>query len=411
MADPAGPIVIVGAGHAGDAVAALLRQYGFAGPITLLGDETFAPYHRPPLSKAWLKGEADAAALALRGPDFYARQDIALRLNMRVTELDRGGKRVRLADGTSLSYAFLILATGAHARALDIPGAGLAHVHSLRTRTDADALRAALAASRHLAIVGGGYIGLEIAASARALGVAVTVIEREARLLARVASLPLATAFQRLHEAQGVKFHLNAGIAAIETAAVILADGTAHPADNIVIGVGAVPATQLAADSGLDCANGVVVDMAARTSDPDIFAIGDCAARPVPRYDRRLRLESVPNTLEQAKQAAAAITGRAPPAPETPWFWSDQYSTRLQIAGLLLDVTGTVVRGNPGDAKFALFHRAADGTLQAVEAVNAAEEFMAGRLMIARRAKPSPTALADLATPMRAILAWTMDVA
>ena len=405
MPDPADPVVIVGAGHAGDAAAALLRQYGFPGTITLLGEEAFAPYHRPPLSKAWLKGEADAAALALRGPNFYERQDIALRLDTRVTGLDRGGKRVLLADGTSLPYAALILATGAHARALDIPGASMAHVHSVRTRADADALRAALAASRHLAIVGGGYIGLEIAASARALGVAVTVIEREARLLARVASPPLAAAFQRLHEAQGVKFHLNAGIAAIEPAAVILADGTALAADNVVIGVGAVPTTQLAASAGLDCANGVVVDMAARTSDPDIFAIGDCAARPLPRYDRRLRLESVPNTLEQAKQAAAAITARTPPPPETPWFWSDQYSVRLQIAGLLLDVTQTIARGDPGDAKFALFHLTADGTLQAVEAVNAAEEFMAGRLMIARRAKPSPAALADLATPMRAILA------
>lgn len=405
MAEPNDAVLIVGAGHAGDAVAAHLRQYGYQGHITLLGEEAFAPYHRPPLSKAWLKGEQDVAALALRGADFHQRQDIALRLSTRVAAIDRRNRQVVLESGETLPYAHLILATGARARPLALPGAALPHVHTLRTRDNADRLRAALLAGRSLAIIGGGYIGLEIAASARALGLAVTVIEREARLLARVASEPLAAFFQRLHEAHGVRILLGAEIAAIGTGHVRLSDATAIPADVVVIGVGAVPNTALAEAAGLDCANGIAVDPASRTTDPAIYAIGDCAAREVPRYGRRLRLESVPGAQEQAKQAAAAIAGRGAPAPETPWFWSDQYAARLQIAGLLLDVTQTIVRGESHGEKFAAFHLAANGIVQAVEAVNAAEEFMAGRILIQQRKIPLGAALADLAIPMKTIIA------
>lgn len=381
-------VLIVGAGHAGDAAAAYLRQYGYKGRIVLFGDEAFAPYHRPPLSKAWLKGETDATALALRGPDFYQRQNIDLRPGTTAIGIDRTNRSVTLAGGDSLPYRHLVLATGARPRALAIPGADLPHVHMLRTRADADRLRPALRPGARLAIIGGGYIGLEIAASARALNVSVTVIEREARLLARVASEPLADYFLRLHTAHGVAIHLNAQIAAVAPTAIHLANGDEIPADCVVIGVGAVPNTELAAAAGLDCGNGnmggIVVDAAARASDPAIFAIGDCASRPVPQYGRQLRLESVPSALEMAKQAAAAITGRPPPKPEIPWFWSDQYSVRLQIAGLLHGATRTNQDGGANDEKFTLSHRTEEGRLQAVEAINDPAGFMNARRQLSQ---------------------------
>lgn len=406
MAEPsaAGDVLIIGAGHAGDAAAAHLRQYGYGGTITVLGAEPHPPYHRPPLSKAWLKGEPNSTALALRAADFYQRQNIAVRLSTSAQTIDRVRRRLTVAGGETLPYAHLILATGARARTVDVPGADLPNVRTLRTRADANTLRPALAPGRHLVLIGGGYIGLEIAASARALGTDVTVIEREPRLLARVASAPLADYFRRLHQGHGVRFHLGMGIAAIHADHVVLSDGRSVPADCVVVGVGAQPNTELARAAGLDCDNGIIVDGASRTSDPAIFAIGDCASRPVPRYGRHLRLESVPNAQEQAKQAAAAITGRAVPTAETPWFWSDQYSARLQIAGLLLDVQETIVRGDLTGNKFALFHLDADGVVQAVEAINAAEEFMAGRIMIARRRIPSCMALEDPAVPIKTII-------
>jgi len=396
-------VVIVGAGHAGDAAAAHLRQYGFAGKVVLLGDEGFVPYHRPPLSKAWLKGEADEAALALRAADFYARQHVDLRLGVVVQAIEREARHVRLADGKNVNYTHLILALGARPRTLPLPGHDLPHVHALRTRADADALRGVLRPGARLVVIGGGYIGLEIAASARALGVEATVLEREARLLARVASVELASFLHALHAARGVRVVLEAGVDAIEAGAVRLADGTSPDADVVLVGVGAVPNTELAEAAGLACENGIVVDEVGRTSDPHVFAIGDCTSRPVALYGRRMRLESVPSALEQARQAACAITGRAAPAAEVPWFWSDQYEARLQIAGLLLDVARSVVREENG--KFSAFHLGADGTVRAVEAVNAPESFMAGRVMIGRRTIPDAAALADPAVPMPAIVA------
>ncbi len=383
-------VVIVGAGHAGGSVAALLRQYGWKGPITLVGAEPVQPYQRPPLSKAWLKRETDASSLALRAATFYPANAITLRLATHVTAIDRENRSVTLSSGEQLPYDHLILATGARPRMLRIPGHDLGGVLALRSVADADALQAALTQGRRLVVIGGGYIGLEVAASARALGVAVTVVEREARVLARVASQPLSEFFARAHAAHDVRILCNAGIAAIEgdagrVAGVRLADGTSLPCDIVLVGVGAAPDDSLARAAGLECDDGVVVDLAARTSDPRIHAIGDCTRRPLPLYGRTHRLESVPNALEQAKQAAADLCGRTPPAPEVPWFWSDQYDIRLQIAGLPFDVADLVLRGDPADGKFAVFHLGADGTVQAVEAVNSPADFMAGRQMIARR--------------------------
>ncbi len=403
------PIVIVGAGHAGGSAAIFLRQYGWQGPITLIGEEPLAPYQRPPLSKAWLKGEADAASLALKPASFYPEHGIALRLATRVASIDRAAKQIRLVDGEVLGYDHAILALGSRARRLDLPGLDLANVLELRTAADADLLKAALGPGRHLAVVGGGYIGLEAAASARALGATATIIEREARVLARVACVPLSDFFQAYHRAQGVAIELDAKVEAIEGEAgavrgVRLGDGRLIPCDAALIGVGGVANDDLARAAGLDCDNGIIVDGSARTSDPAIYAIGDCTRRPMPLYDRRWRLESVPNALEQAKQAASSLTGKPAPAPEVPWFWSDQYDIKLQIAGVAFDASRLVLRGDPAAASFAAFHLAADGRLLVVEAVNAPAEFMAGRMMIGRRMMVDPDRLADPAVPMKTLL-------
>ena len=392
MIEPTPRIVIAGAGHAGGSVAAMLRQLGWKDGISLIGDEPLPPYQRPPLSKAWLKGEADAESLALRPRAFYDDADISLRLGTTVARIDRGARTVTLSDGDTLHYTCLILATGSRARRIPLPGIDLANVLELRTAADADKLKAVLGPDKRLAVVGGGYIGLEAAASARALGARATIVEREPRVLARVACEILSNFFQDYHRGQGVTIELNAGVQALEGAngavtGVRLADGRVIPCDAALIGVGAVPNEEVAKDAGLACDGGIVVDLDARTSDPAIFAIGDCTKRQLPMYERTMRLESVPNALEQAKQAASAICGRPRPAAEVPWFWSDQYDLRLQIAGIPFDATEIVVRGDVAGGKFALFHLTADGTVQAVEAVNASVEFMGGRRIVQRRKK------------------------
>ncbi|MFT4254538.1 MAG: FAD-dependent oxidoreductase [Caulobacter sp.] len=409
MSDPKAKVVIVGAGHAGGSAAALLRQYGHEGPIVLIGEEPLLPYQRPPLSKAWLKGEADADSLALKPQEWYAEANVALRLQGVATSLNRGARTVTLASGEVISYDFLILATGARARELPIPGADLSGVLALRTAADAEALKAALGPGKRLAVVGGGYVGLEAAASARALGAEATVIERESRVLARVACETLSTFFQDYHGARGVKFELDANVEAFEgeggrVTGVRLKGGEVVACDAALVGVGAHPNVELAQDAGLDCAGGIVVDLEARTSDPRVFAIGDVAHRPLPLYERQFRLESVPNALEQAKQAAAAIVGRAGPSPEVPWFWSDQYDLKLQIAGLPFDADSTIVRGDVAAARFAVFHLKGD-LVQAVEAVNAPPEFMAGKQLIAKRTPVSKTRLADAAISMKEVAA------
>jgi 3-phenylpropionate/trans-cinnamate dioxygenase ferredoxin reductase subunit len=410
MSDISERVVIVGAGHAGDSAAALLRQFGWKGSITLLGAEPVPPYQRPPLSKAWLKEGSDLASVLLRPATFYAANDIVLRLSSPATEIDRANRMLMLETGERVPYDHLILALGAHARALRVPGSQLDGVFELRTVADADRLKAALRPGLQLAVIGAGYIGLEAAASARALDAAVTVIERESRVLARVAS-PLLSAFmQHRHEAGGVRIMLDAAVEALEgvsgrVTGVRLSDGRHIHCDAVLVGIGAAPNDALAREAGLACADGIVVDAAARTSDRSIRAIGDCTHRPLPLYHRTGRLESVPNALEQAKQAAAQLCGRQPPTPEVPWFWSDQYDVRLQIAGLLFDVADSVVRGDPATGAFGIFHLAADGTLQAVEAVNAPTAFMAGRTMIAGRKRTVAARLCDMSCSLRELAA------
>ncbi len=401
--------MILGAGHAGGTAAALLRQYGHAGPITLVGEEPIPPYQRPPLSKAWLKGEADAESLALKPLEFYAEAGIDFRPGVSGVQLKRSDKTLVLSDGSTLPYDILILATGARAIALPIAGADLAGVMSLRTAADAEALKAAVGPGKTLAVVGGGYIGLEVAASGRALGAEVVVLEREDRLLARVACPELSDFFRGYHEKHGVRFELGCSVVGFEgegrVSGVKLASGEVVACDAVVVGVGAAPNDEIAADAGLETARGVVVDLDARTSDPAIFAIGDVAHRPMPIYgDRMFRMESVPNALEQAKQAASAITGRPRPNGECPWQWSDQYDLKLQIAGYPFETDKIVVRGDPADAKFAVFHLKGD-RLQAVEAINAPPEFMMGKQLILSRKAVDATRLADTSVSMKEVAA------
>jgi 3-phenylpropionate/trans-cinnamate dioxygenase ferredoxin reductase component len=410
MPEVSAHVVILGAGHAGGSVAALLRQYGWKGPVTLIGSEPVPAYQRPPLSKGWLKGESELPALLLRPASFYAANAIDLRLSSPATEIDRKSRTVALATGDRVAYDHLIIAAGARARMLPVPGGDLAGILELRTVADADRLKSVLRPGLRLAIVGAGYIGLEAAASARTMGAEICVIERELRVLARVASPLLSDFFQRRHEADDVRILLDAAVEAFEGAGgqvtgVRLTDGRHIPCDAALVAIGAVPNDALARAAALDCADGIIVEGEARTSDTAIRAIGDCTHRPLPRYQRAGRLESVPNALEQAKQAAASLCGRPPPAPEIPWFWSDQYDVRLQIAGLLFDVADSVVRGDPATGSFAIFHLAADGTVQSVEAVNAPRDFMAGRAMVDKRTQVAAAKLLDPSCSLRDLAA------
>ncbi len=410
MSDTLQRVVIAGAGHAGGSVAAMLRQLGWQGAIVMVGDEPIHPYQRPPLSKAWLTGEASADSLALRPAAFYETANIDLRLSTTVTAIDRETKSVTLGTGETLGYDYLILATGARARKLDLPGIGLRGVLELRTAADADQLKSALGPGKKLGVIGGGYIGLEAAASAIGLGAAATIIEREPRVLARVACQTLSDFFESYHRAKGVTIEVSAGVAGLEgvdgqVTGVRLTDGRLVPADAVLVGVGAMPNQEIAQAAGIACDGGIVVDLQTRTSDTAIFAIGDCTKRPLPLYDRTMRLESVPNALEQAKQAASVICGRPAPAPEVPWFWSDQYDLRLQIAGIPFDATQIVVRGDIAAGRFALFHLADDGLVRAVEAVNASTEFMGGRRIIARGKRLSADKIRDMAVTMQELAA------
>lgn len=398
-------VLIIGAGHAGGSVAAFLRQYGHEGPIVLAGEEDAPPYQRPPLSKAWLKGEADLEALLLRPLSFYAEQDIDFRASVVAVAVDPAAKTVVFHDGSSETYDVLVLATGSTARKLPVPGGDHPDLLELRTMKDAERLKAVLGPGKRLAVVGGGYVGLEAAASARALGAEAVVIERAPRVLARVASETLSAFFTAQHRAHGVEILTDAEVVAVARDGVTLADGSVVSADAVLVGVGALACDALARSAGLTCDDGVVVDAEARTSDPTIFAIGDMTRRPIPVHGGvHHRLESVPNALEQAKQAAAAIVGRAGPTPEVPWFWSDQYDVKLQIAGLPFDADRQVVRGDPTASGFAVFHLNGD-RIVCVEAVNAPPEFMAGKQLIAKATPVDVDKLADPAVSMKAVAA------
>lgn len=407
-------IVIVGAGHGGGNLCAALRTSGHQGQIILVGDELMVPYHRPPLSKAYLKGAASAETLKLRPESWYNTNGIELRLGRTAKVIDPIAHTVDLDDGSLIGWDHLVLATGSRARRLSIPGAGLDGVLHLRSLQDADRLREVCGPRRRLAIVGGGYVGLEVAASAVAMGADVVLIEREERILSRVACAPLAMFFDAYHRARGVRIITGAQVQAFEGDAervtgIRLGDGEVVACDAALIGVGVELCDGLAREAGLACeAGGVIVDGNGRTSVAGIYAIGDMTWRPMPLYDDRMfRLESVPNAVEQGRRVAADILGTPPPAHEVPWFWSDQYDLKLQIVGIPFDSHRLVVRGVFEEAKFAIFHLADSGRILAVEALNMPQEFMAGRTLVGGKRIVDPALLVDTTVPIKEILQRT----
>ncbi len=401
-------VVIAGAGHGAGQAAASLRQFGYQGPITLIGEESHAPYQRPPLSKAWLSDAGEAHDLAFKPDAFWQAQNVTIHTNARVTAIDRTARRVSCDGAPDMDYEHLIIATGGHARRLNCPGADLGGVHVLRTLDDARTLRHAMDAARTMVIVGGGYIGLEVAATARKKGLDVTVLEAENRLLARVAGPDLSSCFTALHEEHGVHIRTKALASGFigengRLSAVELEGGERLAADLVLVGIGLVPNDDLARAAGLACDNGIVVDELTRTADPHIFAIGDVANHPNALYGRNLRLESVHNALEQAKTAAGVIAGRPKAYQQVPWFWSDQYDVKLQIAGLSAGFDTCIARGDTRGHSFSLFYLK-DGVLIACDAVNAPAEYMAARMMIGRGTRPSPDMLADTNVPAKTLM-------
>ncbi len=398
--------VIVGAGHAAGQLAASLRQEGFEGKIVLVGEEAQLPYQRPPLSKKYLSGEFGLERVYFKPPDFYDAARVETRLATRVTSIDRAAKTLTLENGDTLGYDKLALTTGSRVRKLPILGADLAGIHYLRTVDDVDGMRSSFEPGKSLVIIGGGYIGLEVAAVATSHGLKVTVLEMESRVLKRVTSPELSGFFEEVHCTRGVQIKCKTAIASFESdgdgklAFAVTADGEKIPADIALLGVGILPNTELAAEAGLEAQNGIRVDEFCRTEDPDIFAAGDCTDHPSALYDRRIRLESVHNALEQAKTAAAAMCGNLKAYDQVPWFWSDQYDLKLQIAGLSTGYDTVVQRGDPATNKFALFYLK-DSVLIAVDAVNAAPEYMMGRRLIGDRAKVAPERLSDTSISMK----------
>jgi 3-phenylpropionate/trans-cinnamate dioxygenase ferredoxin reductase component len=398
-------IVIIGAGQAGAQGVATLRAEGFSGALTLVGEEPFAPYQRPPLSKAYLQGTFERERLFLKPGAFYTESKCELLTGVAATAIDRAKKTVALANGRTLAYDKLFLATGSRVRKIKVPGAELSGIHYLRTIADVDRLRTAFAPGKTLAVVGGGYIGLEVAASAVKAGLAVTVIEALDRVMARAVSKPLSEFYERVHADAGVTFHFNTSVTAFEGSGrleAVIAGGKRFPADIALVGIGILPNVELAQSAGLACDDGIVVDPnCVSVSDPAIFAAGDCT-RHNGRDGNPIRLECVQNAIDQAKHAALAMAGKPTPYREVPWFWSDQYDLKLQIAGLAWPGDRLVLRGDPATRKFAVFHLRGQ-TVAAVEAVNAAPEYIVGRKLIGEGAQVSPATLADTSIPMKTI--------
>ncbi len=390
-------VVIAGAGHAAGQLVASLKQQKFAGQIVLVGDEPYLPYQRPPLSKKYLSGDLLAERLYVKPASFYDDPQIDLRLATRISEIDRNRKTLKTNNG-DIAYDKLILALGSRVRRLDVEGADLDGVHYLRNIADVDGIRAELQNKKRAVIVGAGYIGLEVAAVMRQLGLDVTVVEMADRVMSRVVSPEISDFYQIEHTTQGVKLRLSTGITAFRgdgrVDAVETADGELIPADFVVIGVGIVPNTELATHAEIIVADGIVVNDQCQTNDPDIYAVGDCTSHPNSIYGRQLRLESVHNAVEQARTAASNICGKETHYSQVPWFWSDQYDLKLQIAGLSTGYDDVVIRGNPADRSFACLYLK-DGKLIATDAVNSPKEFVQSKALIAAHTVVDRDQLAD----------------
>jgi 3-phenylpropionate/trans-cinnamate dioxygenase ferredoxin reductase subunit len=403
-----GPVVIVGAGHAGFQAAASLRQLGFAEPVHLINDEGHQPYQRPPLSKAYLKGTGGPETLMFRPEKFFHDQTIEL-VAGRAAAIDRAGRKLQLASGASLDYRHLVLATGARNRLIDIPNANLPDVRYLRILDDSEDLRRRLASKTRVVVIGAGFIGLEFAATARFKGLEVDVLELASRVMARAVTAEVSEYFQARHGEAGVRIHLGVQATAIEAdgdrvTGVSLSDGRHIPADLIVVGVGVLPNVELAANAGLPVASGIIVDEHLLTSDPHISAIGDCALFASPRFGGSLRLESVQNATDHARCVAARLTGVEKPYDGHPWFWSDQGDDKLQIAGLTTGYDRVVLRGDARQKAFSAFCYRGE-QLVGIESVNRAGDHMFGRRLFAAGGSVTPEQAADLSFDLKKALA------
>ncbi len=404
-------VLIVGAGQAGAQAAISLRQGGFAGSITVVGEEVDPPYERPPLSKDYLAGEKTAERLALRPSAFWAERNVTLLLGQHVTAVDAAAHTVTTATGSTMGYGQLIWAAGGHPRALPVPGGDLPGVHVIRSRLDVDRLTADLAATSDVVIVGGGYIGLEAAAVLVKAGKTVTVLEAQDRVLARVAAEPISRFYEAEHRAHGVDVRLNVGIEAVEgethVTGVRTAAGTI-PAGVVIVGIGLVPAVAALGLAGAVTHNGVEVDDLCRTSLPDVFAIGDCAHHANAfAAGAGIRLESVQNAIDQAKVVAGVILGTPKPYHAVPWFWSNQYDLKLQTVGLSAGHDATVVRGDPAARSWSLVYLRG-GRVIAIDAINAARDFVQGKALVefdrGTGLAADPVVLADSNVPLKSLL-------
>ena len=410
MSGAAFDVLIVGAGQAGAQAAISLRQGGFAGTIALVGDEPDPPYERPPLSKDYLAGEKEAERLLLRPRDFWSQRDVTLRLGERVATVEATAHQVKTDAGATIGYKHLIWATGGHPRPLPVPGGDLAGVHAIRTRADVDRLRAEVEGSTRIAVIGGGYIGLEAAAVLAKQGKQVTVLEAQDRVLARVTAEPVSRFYEAEHRAHGVDVRTGVGISSLvgedgSVAGVVLGNGELLAAQVVIVGIGLIPHQAILAEAGAVCRNGIEVDEYCRTSLPDVFAIGDCASHPNPYVDgMRVRLESVQNAIDQAKTVAGVILGAPEPYRALPWFWSNQYDLKLQTVGLNHGYDETIARGDPAARSFSLVYLRA-GRVIALDCVNSIKDFMAGKLLVEAGATPDRAALADTGMPLKELAA------
>lgn len=402
-------VVIVGAGQAAVQAIDTLRRKGFKGRLVLVGEEPWWPYQRPPLSKKYLSGALDRDRLLIRPAHFYAEHGVEAHLGRRAEHIDRQAQQVRLDDGTVLPYDALLLTTGSRPRNIGSPGAHLAGVHSLRSIANVAAIQADLVPGRRLVLVGGGYIGLEVAATAREMGLDVTVLEMADRIMNRVTSPEISAFYEAEHARRGVKIVCNARVQTLEGGgrgasdrirAVLCDDGSEYPADIVLVGVGVAAADELALAAGLDCSNGILVDEHCRTSDPNIYAAGDCTNHPSAHFGRRMRLESVDNAFEQATSAALNLMGSPTPHDKVPWFWSDQFDLKMIIVGISQGHDSTVLRGSPAARSFSVCYLR-DGELLAVDTVNNPKDQMAARKLVAAHARPNPTRLAEPSIPLK----------
>jgi 3-phenylpropionate/trans-cinnamate dioxygenase ferredoxin reductase subunit len=398
-------ILIIGAGQAGAQAIDTLRREGFESQIIMIGDEPHLPYQRPPLSKKYLSGELAVDRLLFRHQSFYDEHRVELKLGVTVSSLDRGAKQAALTTGEKVGYDQLLLCTGATSRRLTCPGSELSGVHYLRTIADVPRIQDGLKAGGRLVVIGGGYIGLETAATARTMGCSVVVLEMADRLMNRVVASNVSEYFANEHRSHGVNIVCNARVVELEgmnnaVQAVVCADGIRYEADLVVVGVGALANSQLASASGLKCDNGIVVDEYCRTSDSAIYAAGDCTSHPSLRFEMRVRLESVDNAFEQAKTAALNMLGRPTIHDRVPWFWSDQYDNKMLIVGLSQNHDQQVTRGDPSSRKFSVCYLKG-GELMAAETINKTKDYMAARKLIVDRARPDVDKLADPDVPLK----------